>query len=326
MRLGALVDEHAITFLSSVPSMWRMALKLGPEARARNPGEGALWLGTAVRAPVAGHPGVDRDDAGPQRVRHHGDRKLGGRDDRPRRHAGGRTGRRAVGRGGQDPQRPGYGGSAAPRDGMRGRRAGPRLAQHARAHEGLPQPRRSDGSSRVPGMVHDRRHRRAGRARAPLSARPERDEINKGGAKIYPADIDAVVERFDGASDVCTFALDDPLYGQNVGMAVVLSDASDSDPRAAQWMKRHLAEPRSLRRWYVVDEIPRTSRGKINRDVVKETCERLTPLDLAAILPRGRVRQADDSACYSGAACRGTPRFLRTIQKPEHPLDGLDDR
>ena len=42
----------------------------------------------------------------------------------------------------------------------------------------------------------------------------ERDEINKGGMKIYPSDIDAVVERFAQASDVCTFALDDAIYGQ----------------------------------------------------------------------------------------------------------------
>ena len=27
----------------------------------------------------------------------------------------------------------------------------------------------------------------------------ERDEINKGGAKVYPADVDAVVERFEPA-------------------------------------------------------------------------------------------------------------------------------
>ena len=29
MKLGGLIDEHEITFLSSVPSMWRIALKLG---------------------------------------------------------------------------------------------------------------------------------------------------------------------------------------------------------------------------------------------------------------------------------------------------------
>jgi acyl-CoA synthetase (AMP-forming)/AMP-acid ligase II len=34
MRLGSLVDEHRITFLSSVPSMWRVALKLARPPRA----------------------------------------------------------------------------------------------------------------------------------------------------------------------------------------------------------------------------------------------------------------------------------------------------
>jgi acyl-CoA synthetase (AMP-forming)/AMP-acid ligase II len=117
----------------------------------------------------------------------------------------------------------------------------------------------------------------------------ERDEINKGGAKIYPADVDAVVERFAQAKDVCTFALDDPTYGQNVGMAVVLDDAGHATIAALHaWMKQHLAKPKMPVRWYLVDAIPRTSRGKINRDSVKASCAGLTPVDLTAILGAGR--------------------------------------
>jgi len=71
----------------------------------------------------------------------------------------------------------------------------------------------------------------------------ERDEINKGGMKIYPADVDAVVERFEHASDVCTFAVDDESYGQTVGIAVVLNNRGDATVRALhQWMTRHIAE------------------------------------------------------------------------------------
>ena len=33
----------------------------------------------------------------------------------------------------------------------------------------------------------------------------ERDEINKGGLKVFPADIDEVVERYPAARDVCSF-------------------------------------------------------------------------------------------------------------------------
>src|SRR6185369_12820605 len=110
-------------------------------------------------------------------------------------------------------------------------------------------------------------------------------EINKGGAKIYPADVDAVVEQFPAASDVCTFALDDPLYGQNVGLAVVLSDRSDATLRSLHaWMKERLAEPKMPVRWFVVDEIPRTSRGKVNRELVREACAAVVPVDLGHIL------------------------------------------
>jgi acyl-CoA synthetase (AMP-forming)/AMP-acid ligase II len=112
----------------------------------------------------------------------------------------------------------------------------------------------------------------------------ERDEINKGGLKIYPADVDAVVERFDRATDVCAFGLDDPAYGQNVGIAVVLADREDATVRDLhQWMRRHLAEHKMPVRWYLLDEIPRTSRGKVNRDAVKQACAELAPLDLARL-------------------------------------------
>ena len=87
----------------------------------------------------------------------------------------------------------------------------------------------------------------------------ERDEINKGGMKIFPSDIDAVVERFDRVTDVCAFPMDDPIYGQNVGMAVVLSDSShDAIHALHHWMKEHLAEPKMPVRWWLIEEIPRT--------------------------------------------------------------------
>ncbi len=114
-----------------------------------------------------------------------------------------------------------------------------------------------------------------------------RDEINKGGMKIYPSDIDSVVERYSGASDVCAFALDDPNYGQTVGIAVVLRDTLEETIRGLfGWMKTHLAEHKMPSRWWVIESIPRTSRGKVNREAVKAACENLPPLDLASVLAK----------------------------------------
>jgi len=113
----------------------------------------------------------------------------------------------------------------------------------------------------------------------------ERDEINKGGMKIYPADLDAVVERFAPASDVCTFALDDDMYGQVVGIAVVLDDGQDTTIRGLHaWMRQHLAEHKMPSRWWVVAEIPRTSRGKINREAVRAACVDTPAVDLVRIM------------------------------------------
>jgi acyl-CoA synthetase (AMP-forming)/AMP-acid ligase II len=119
----------------------------------------------------------------------------------------------------------------------------------------------------------------------------EREEINKGGMKVYPGDIDAVVERFAETRDVCAFGFADALYGEDVGVAVVLRTAEPAVLRELlAWVRRHLAKHQIPRRWYLLDEIPRTSRGKVNRSAVARHCETLAPLDLRELAgeePRG---------------------------------------
>ena len=109
----------------------------------------------------------------------------------------------------------------------------------------------------------------------------ERDEINKGGMKVYPGDIDAVIERFPATTDVCAFAFPESLLGEDVGVAVVL-DTTDPATLLAlhQWTTTHLARHQVPQRWYVLPEIPRTSRGKVSRHAVAELCataERVNP-------------------------------------------------
>ncbi len=119
----------------------------------------------------------------------------------------------------------------------------------------------------------------------------EREEINKGGMKVYPGDIDAVVERFAQASDVCAFGFEDSLYGEDVGVAVVLRSREPAVLRALlEWARRHLARHQMPRRWYLLDEIPRSSRGKVNRSAVARHCAAREPLDLRGLAgdgPRG---------------------------------------
>jgi acyl-CoA synthetase (AMP-forming)/AMP-acid ligase II len=112
-----------------------------------------------------------------------------------------------------------------------------------------------------------------------------RDEINKGGSKVYPADVEAVAERFPGLADLCCFAVDDPAYGQNVALALVLADPVPDRLRLFHaLLRRHLADYQMPVRLYLVDALPRSPRGKINRDRVSEICAGLPPVDLKSVL------------------------------------------
>ena len=111
--------------------------------------------------------------------------------------------------------------------------------------------------------------------------------------KVYPGDIDAVVERFEQTSDVCAFGFGDPLYGEDVGVAVVLRTATPTALRELlRWVRQHLAKHQLPRRWYLLNEIPRSSRGKVNRSAVARHCETLVPLDLRE-LAADEPRDAD---------------------------------
>jgi long-chain acyl-CoA synthetase len=120
----------------------------------------------------------------------------------------------------------------------------------------------------------------------------EREEINKGGMKVYPGDIDGVIERFRATLDVCSFAYADPLLGEDVGVAVALKQTDDATLRELhQWARRHLATHQLPQRWYVLEEIPRTSRGKVNRTQIAEHCVTRRPVDMASIV---RAKTAGD--------------------------------
>ena len=130
----------------------------------------------------------------------------------------------------------------------------------------------------------------------------EREEVNRGGLKVYPGDVDAVIERCEAALDGCAFGYDDGLGQEEVGVAVVLKAGSDAAMRRVyDWARRHLASHQMPRRWYAVDEIPRTSRGKVNRAHVAARCASLRPVDLREVPAEGAGAAGADAGRRAGA-------------------------
>jgi acyl-CoA synthetase (AMP-forming)/AMP-acid ligase II len=108
----------------------------------------------------------------------------------------------------------------------------------------------------------------------------EREEINKGGIKVHPADIEAAVQELASTLEVCSFAYDDPLYGQNVALALALDPANSESIREIYLgLTARLAPHQIPARWYAVSRIARTANGKIDRQETARRCAALTPLD-----------------------------------------------
>ena len=67
--------------------------------------------------------------------------------------------------------------------------------------------------------------------------------INKGGEKISPVEIDNVVAQHPAVAEAVCFAIPDEMYGQDVGLAVVLKEgASASQDEVRQWMASKVAK------------------------------------------------------------------------------------
>jgi acyl-CoA synthetase (AMP-forming)/AMP-acid ligase II len=285
LQLGSLLDTHEITFMSSVPTVWRLALRA-----AKPPSASTLRRVFCGSAPLSAHLWTDI-------------RKWTGTDAVWNAYGITETGSWLAGT---------SIGDFAPEDGLVGdawggvvrvlrtRDAGAQLGEHEICAPGengyvwVNTPAlmrgylgRDDLTAEVVsagwfltgdiGCIDDR-------GRLYLRGR-EREEINKGGMKVYPSDVDAVVERFAETLDVCTFAVEDALLGEDIGMALVLRSADEMTLRSLHhWMVQRLAKHQMPRSWYLVDEIPRTSRGKINRAAVASSCAALAAVDLRRLL------------------------------------------
>jgi long-chain acyl-CoA synthetase len=99
------------------------------------------------------------------------------------------------------------------------------------------------------------------------------DLIITGGVNVYPAEVEAVLNRMPEVAEVVVFGLSDERWGQRVCAAVVPARPSTGSgatgpalaEAAAAYAGAHLAGYKRPKQWAVVDELPRTATGKVQR-------------------------------------------------------------
>jgi acyl-CoA synthetase (AMP-forming)/AMP-acid ligase II len=91
-----------------------------------------------------------------------------------------------------------------------------------------------------------------------------KEMINRGGEKISPLEVDAVLLAHPAVAEVATFAAPDPKYGEEVHAAVVLKGAATVAQLQAHCAAR-LADFKVPKVIYLTTALPRTATGKVQR-------------------------------------------------------------
>ena len=93
--------------------------------------------------------------------------------------------------------------------------------------------------------------------------------INRGGEKVSPREIDEVLLAHPAIAEAVAFGVPHRMWGEEVAAAVVLHDeASASESDLLAYCRERLAEFKSPKKIHIVQTIPRTATGKLQRRMV----------------------------------------------------------
>ncbi len=97
-----------------------------------------------------------------------------------------------------------------------------------------------------------------------------KEMINRGGEKISPREIDEVLLAHPAVAEAVCFATPHRTWGEEVAAAVVVRETT-TEESLLSYCKERLAEYKRPKRIHIVDAIPRTATGKIQRRIVAQT-------------------------------------------------------
>jgi oxalate---CoA ligase len=91
-----------------------------------------------------------------------------------------------------------------------------------------------------------------------------KDLINRGGEKISPAEVEAVLLEHPAVAEAAVFGVPDPKYGEEVSAAVVLRRAVTA-PELQMFCRSRLADFEVPKQIHLVSAIPQNAMGKVQR-------------------------------------------------------------
>ncbi|XP_050225818.1 probable CoA ligase CCL9 [Mercurialis annua] len=95
--------------------------------------------------------------------------------------------------------------------------------------------------------------------------------INRGGEKISPIEVDAVLLSHPEIAQAVAFGVPDDKYGEEINCAIIPRDGSKIDEaEVIRYCKKNLAAFKVPKKVFMTDSLPKTASGKIQRRIVSE--------------------------------------------------------
>ncbi|PNT02143.1 hypothetical protein POPTR_015G144700v4 [Populus trichocarpa] len=95
--------------------------------------------------------------------------------------------------------------------------------------------------------------------------------INRGGEKISPVEVDAVLLSHPDIAQAVAFGVPDDKYGEEINCAIIPRDGTDIDEEEVlRFCKKNLAAFKVPKKVFLTDSLPETASGKIQRRIVSE--------------------------------------------------------
>src|SRR3954454_7744693 len=96
------------------------------------------------------------------------------------------------------------------------------------------------------------------------------DMIVSGGENVFPAEVEDLLMGHEQVADVAVFGVEDEKFGQRL-KAVIVKKGSLSEKQVKDYVKSNLAGYKSPRDVVFVDELPRTSTGKVLKRELRDS-------------------------------------------------------
>jgi oxalate---CoA ligase len=97
--------------------------------------------------------------------------------------------------------------------------------------------------------------------------------INRAGMKIHPEELDLLFERHEQVLEACAFAMPDAASGEAAAIALRLRDGAVLSQREmVEWARSRIRAEALPQRVFIVADIPKNERGKFNRTLVAQRC------------------------------------------------------